>query len=397
MASLAVSSRFAFAQQARRFDILIKNGEVWDPSRGFRQRADVAIQDGRIALIEPEIPAEHGLDVVDAKDLYVTPGLVDLHTHIHYGTALGIPADPVAAHSGTTTFVDAGTFAYNETAGFRKFIVEPAQARVFGYVHLYPSNRNPSQDPLAYTRNMMDRTGRTAVENHDIILGVKLQVGSNMSGRYSFDLLKIARELCDKYQLPFMAHISSAPPETDQVMALMRPGDVVTHCFTGHTLRILDESGKIKPSVLDARKRGVLFDVGHGSGSFNFEIASKALEQGFLPDSISTDVYDRNVNGPVYDMTTTMSKLLYLGMSFDEVLLRSTKNPSDVVDRVPGMGTLNVGGPADIALLALEEGNFKLVDSQRNTESANRRIVSHLTICRGKRLAMPIYSSNRSG
>jgi dihydroorotase len=232
----------------------------------------------------------------------------------------------------------------------------------------------------------MDNTGRAATENRDIILGVKFQVGSNMNGPYSLDFLKIARELCDKYDLRLMAHISSAPPETDEVMALMRPGDVVTHCFTGHTLGIVDESGKIKPSVREARLRGVLFDVGHGLGSFNFEAARKALNDGFLPDSISTDIYSLNINGPVFDMPTTMSKLLHLGMSFDDVLLCSTANPARIVTPMPGLGMLQVGGPADIALLSVDEGNFELVDAQRNEVAAKRKIRSHLTICRGKRM-----------
>ena len=191
----------------------------------------------------------------------------------------------------------------------------------------------------------MHPTGKAAVANRDIILGVKFQVGANMNGRYSLDFLKIARELCDTYKLPLMAHISFSPPSTDQVMELMRPGDIVTHCYNTHGIGILDENGKIKSSVTGARQRGVLFDIGHGAGSFNFGIARKALDQGFLPDSISTDVYTLNINGPVYDMPTTMSKMLALGMSLDDVLLRSTANPAKVVNRLAGAGGLSVGGP----------------------------------------------------
>jgi dihydroorotase len=184
-----------------------------------------------------------------------------------------------------------------------------------------------------------------------------------------------------------MAHISFAPPETDQVMQLMRTGDVVTHCYNSHSIGILDPSGEIKKSVREARSRGVLFDVGHGLGSFNFEAARKALDAGFLADTISTDIYNLNVNGPVYDMPTSMSKLLYLGMSFDDVLLRSTANPAKIVNRIPMLGTLQIGAPADIALLAVEDGNFQLVDSQKNVVTAKQRIVSRGTICRGKRMS----------
>jgi dihydroorotase len=236
----------------------------------------------------------------------------------------------------------------------------------------------------------MRRTGETAVENRDFIIGVKFQVGSNMNGRWSLEFLKIARELCDKYSLPLMAHVSFAPPEIDQVMEYMKPGDVMTHCFNTHSIGILDAAGKIKASVKDARSRGVLFDVGHGAGSFNFEIARKALDQGFLPDTISTDVYTASINGPVYDMPTTLMKMQHLGMSLDDILVRSTINPAKIVNRLPGMGALAVGGPADIALLEIEDGNFQLIDSQRNTVNVTKRIASRLTICRGRRLVAPV-------
>jgi dihydroorotase len=183
-----------------------------------------------------------------------------------------------------------------------------------------------------------------------------------------------------------MVHISFSPPETDQVMELMHPGDVITHCYNSHTLGILDASGKIKKSVLEARARGVLFDVGHGLGSFNFEAARKALDAGFLADTISTDIYNLNVNGPVYDMPTTMSKMLYLGVSFEDILLRCTANPAKIVNRIPNLGTLQVGAPADIALLTIENGSFPLVDSQKNVVNAKQKIASRMTICRGKRL-----------
>jgi dihydroorotase len=207
-----------------------------------------------------------------------------------------------------------------------------------------------------------------------------------MAGRYTFDFLKIARELCDEYKLPLMLHISFAPPETDEVMELMKPGDVVTHCFNTHTLGILDANGKVKASVLAARERGVLFDIEHSARSFNFEIARKALGQGFLPDTISTDVYTASIDGPVFDMPTTMSKMLHLDMDFDEILARSTSSPAKIINRLPGMGSLAVGAPADIALLEIEQGQFKLVDAQWNEVTVERRIVSRQTICRGRRM-----------
>ncbi|MCW5978105.1 MAG: amidohydrolase/deacetylase family metallohydrolase [Bryobacteraceae bacterium] len=375
------------AQPARRYDLLIRNGEIRDPSRGYKQRADVAVNDGRIAAIEAAIPVESGIEVIDAKGLLVCPGLVDLHTHCyHSATGLGVEADPIAARSGVTTWVDAGSFGYDQTPGFRRFIVQPAQTRIFGYVYLYPSSRNPDIDPVKYARGNVRATGQAVLDNRDILLGIKMQVGANMNGRYSYDLLKVARELCDEFRIPMMAHISFAPPETPQVLELMKAGDIVTHAYNGHTLGLVDREGKLRPGVQQARARGVVFDVGHGLGSFNFPAARRLLDAGFPPDTISTDIYNLNINGPVYDMPTTMSKFLHLGMSFDDVLARSTWNPGKVVNRVEGMGTLTPGAPADIALLEIEDGEFRLVDSQKNAVTAKRRVVSRLAFCRGKRI-----------
>jgi len=383
----AASAAIASAQRTgRQYDLLIRNGEVKDPARGFSQRADVAILDGKIAAIEPQIEADRARDVIDAKGLYVTPGLVDIHTHCYFGgTAIGVEADKIGARSGVTTWVDAGSFGYDTFHGFRRFIVEPSQARIFAYIYLYPNSRNPDVEPVKYVRSMMKQTGEMAVNNRDVVVGIKFQVGSNMNGRYSLDFLKVARELCDAHKLPLMAHISFAPPETEQVMDLMRAGDVVTHCYNGHTLGIIDAQGKIRPKVKEARDRGVIFDIGHGLGSFNFPAAKKCLDAGFVADTISTDIYTLNVNGPVFDMPTTMSKLLHLGMSFDDVLLRTTANPAKVVGRLEGMGTLRPGAPADIAMLAIEDGEFRLIDSQKNVVTAKKRIVSRGAVCRGRR------------
>lgn len=402
LAPVAAADSPVFAQQRqRRYDILIKNGEVIDPSRKFRQRADLGVVDGKIATIEPDIPAAQGLDVIDARGLYVTPGLVDLHTHCaHDITGLSVEATPLAVQSGVTTWVDAGSFGPDQVSGFARLVVAPAQVRTFGFVHQFANIRNPDVDVVGYVRSGKKRTAAAVLQNRDCVLGVKVYVGSNMNGKYSLDFLKIAREMGDEFKVPLMAHISFAPPQTQEVMELMRGGDIVTHCYNTHTLGILDKTdernnvfsstGKLKPGVKEARARGVFFDIGHGSGSFNFKVARCALDAGFPPDTISTDLYNTNVRGPVYDMPTTMSKMLYLGMSFEEVLLRSTANPARIINRVPGMGTLEIGAPADIALLAVEDGQFQLIDAQRDIVSASKRIVSRLTICRGRRVTTPV-------
>jgi len=261
---------------------------------------------------------------------------------------------------------------------------------------LYKKIGNTREAVVKYVRSGLRQTGEAALANRDIVLGVKVYVGNNMNGGpdawgpYGLEFLKAGREVGDQFKVPIMVHVSFAPPETPEVMELLQAGDVLTHCNNGHTLGIVDSGydakpGKLKPGVREARERGVLFDVGHGAGSFNFNAARVAIDNGFLPDCISTDL-NTGINTVIFDQPTTMSKYLYLGLSFDDVLLRSTYNPGKIIGRVPGLGTLTVGGPADIALLAVEEGRFPLVDCQRNAVTAKQRIVSRLTICRGKRV-----------
>lgn len=385
--SAAAAAAPALAQQERPYDLLVKGGELRDPSRNLKRIGDVAIRDGKIAAIEDSIPSAKAMQTVDASGSMVTPGLVDLHTHCYYGaSSLGIDPNPTGAKSGCTTWVDAGTFSFDQAGGFRKYVVEPAKVRVYGFVYLYPSSRNPDIDVVKYVRGFMKQTGETVLANRDILLGVKVQIGSNMQGRYSADFMKIARELCDTYKLTLMVHISFAPPETDEVMQQMKPGDIITHMYSKHSLGIIGHDGKVKASVKEARARGVHFDIGHGLGSFNFEAARKALDDGFLPDTISTDIYNLTVNGPVFDMPTTMSKMLHLGLNVDDIIRASTSTPARIVNRVPLLGTLQTGAPADLALLRIEEGKFPLTDSQRTTIEVSRRFVSKGTICKGVRI-----------
>ena len=389
----ASASPASLAQNPERpWDLLIRYGEVRDPARGFAARADVALRDGKVAAIAPNLEPRQAREVINATGLYVVPGLVDLHSHIFFGggSVPSIDADTVAARSGVTTWVDAGSFAHDNAPGFRRYIVHRSQVRVFGFVYLYPANRDPTADPIRHARASMAPTAAVIAKHPDSLLGVKVQIGSNMNGRFSPEFLRIARELCDEHKLKLMVHISDAPPEVPEILSHLRAGDILTHAYTGHGTSLCDAAGKLQPGVAEARARGVVFDLGHGLGSFSFAEARKCLAAGFPVDTISSDLYARNIEGPVYDMPTTMTKLLHLGMPFDQVLQRSTINPARIIGRLPGMGTLAPGAPADLALLSLEDGEFGLVDSLRQTETAKRRISCRLTICRGRRLLAPL-------
>ena len=367
-----------------KYDLLIKGGTVTDPGQGLRGVLDVALADGKIAALEGEIPADQAQQVIDASGKLVTPGLIDFHTHLYWGaTSIGLEPDPVCARSGVTTIVDAGSSNSGSFAGFRRFIVEPARSRVFGFLHATPYPR-PGIDPIAHAKSNMSGTVKVVEENRDVILGLKLFVAGNMVGEYGLGLLQVAREIADRAQVPIMVHIGFAPPSLAEILSLLGEGDIVTHSFNGHQNRIVDDAGMIFPEVLDARQRGVILDIGHGSGSFSFDTARAMLKQDQPPDVISTDLYSSNVDGPVFDLPTTLSKFLCLGMSLEQVIAAATERPGQIIGREDGLGMLKVGGAGDVSILELVEGEFELVDCHRQKLVAGQRLVSRGSVCRGR-------------
>ncbi|MBM3241693.1 amidohydrolase/deacetylase family metallohydrolase [Candidatus Poribacteria bacterium] len=367
-----------------KYEFVIKGGTVIDPGQNLHGILDVALANGKIAALESDIPATQAQLVVEASGKLVTPGLIDLHTHIYWGaTSIGLEPDPICARSGVTTIVDAGSANAYTFAGFRRFIIEPAQSRIFAFLHVTPYPR-PDVDPIAYAKSNMGATIKVIEENRDVILGIKLFVAGNMVGQYGLGLLQVAREIADRVQLPLMAHIGFSPPSLGEILALLHRGDIVTHSFHGHDNRIIDDAGNIRPEVLKARERGVILDIGHGAGSFSFETAKAMLKQHQYPDVISTDLYTANINGPVYDLPTTLSKFLNLGMSLEEVISAATERPAQIIHRGEGLGKLQIGGFGDIAILHLLEGEFEFFDCHRQKLVGNQKLVNYQTICQGK-------------
>ncbi|MEW6749677.1 MAG: amidohydrolase/deacetylase family metallohydrolase [Candidatus Latescibacterota bacterium] len=365
------------------YELLIKGGTVIDPARKVHAPGDVALSGGKIAALEDDIPAAQAQQVIDASGKWVTPGLIDLHTHVYWGgTGLGLEPDPVCARTGVTTIVDAGSADAHTFAGFRRFIAAPARSRVLAFLHATPYPR-PGTDPIAHAKANASATAETVEANRDVILGLKLFVAGNMVGEYGLGLLRVAREIADRVHLPIMVHVGFAPPALTEILALLREGDIVTHSFNGHANRPVDEAGNVLLEVLEARQRGVILDIGHGSGSFSFETAEAMLRQGQYPDVISTDLYNANVNGPVYDLPTTLSKFLCLGMGLDEVIAAATQRPAAVMGKGGGLGTLQVGGAGDVTILDLLEGEFAFADCHRRKRVGDRKLVGVRTICRG--------------
>ncbi|ACZ40873.1 amidohydrolase/deacetylase family metallohydrolase [Sphaerobacter thermophilus] len=368
-----------------RFDLVIRGGEVLDPGAGIQGRFDLGIRDGRVAAIEPEIDLARAERVIDATGQIVTPGLVDLHTHIYWGaTYWGIEADPVAARSGVTTWLDVGSAGAYSFPGFRRYIAEPSRCRVFALLNLSSIGLiAPTWEFANPDYWDVDLAAKIVEANRDLILGIKARIDRNTTRGVGVRPLERARELADRVGLPLMVHVSWGPPTIDEVAAYLRPGDILTHCFTGGDMRILGEDGRVLPVIRDLQERGLILDIGHGTGSFSFAVAEAMLEQGVLPDTISSDIHQLAVQGPMYDLPTTLSKFLALGMSLPEVIERATARPAAAIRR-PDLGTLRVGSVADIALWRLEEGDFVFHDVGMDERRGTQRLVNTLTLVDGQ-------------
>jgi dihydroorotase len=327
----------------------------------------VAVVDGRIAAVEPDLSAATAARVMDVAGFLVTPGLIDLHTHVYAGVSFfGIEPDGVFPPTGVTTAVDAGTAGWITFPGLKRYVIEPARTHLRAYVHLCATGliwRKGELVNLEYAQ--VDECVRCVMENPDVALGVKVRLARLAVGSETdlLDLLGLALEAAEQCGKPLMVHITGFDHPLPFLLDRLRPGDVITHCFTGGDFTALDEWGQVLPAVWEARERGLLFDVAHGWGSCSFDVARAALSQGFLPDVISTDLHTLSLPRPVHDLPTTLSKFLHLGMSLEEVFERATIAPARIIGEAEVRGHLRPGAVADVAVWALREGEFPFVDS----------------------------------
>ena len=372
------------------YDIIIKNGTVIDPSQGLRDRKDVAIAGGRIQAIEDSISDGNTHDVIEAEGLLVIPGLVDLHVHVWWGVAhLGIEPDPACVHRGVTTAIDAGSAGSNTFAGFRRYVMEPSHTRLLAFLHL--AGMGQLDDEIGELQDMrwarIDRAVEAASLHADRIVGIKVRLSESIVGKNDIVAIRLASEAAAEIGKPVMIHIGQSVHTLDELLPHLRSGDIVTHSFTGKHNGILDDGGKVKDVVWDAARRGVLFDVGHGAGSFAFDVQEKAIEQNFWPGTISSDVHRYNVRGPVHDLLTTLSKYLYLGLDLDRTIEMGTSAPARAVGLDASIGTLRVGAEADISIVGLQEGPVTLTDASGETRDANRLLVPVETLRSGRRFS----------
>jgi dihydroorotase len=370
-------------------DLILRGGRVIDPSQGFDGVMDVGFAGGKVAAVGPKLAGE-GAQIRDVTGLIVSPGLIDLHTHVYWGgTSLGIDAEAFCRTSGVTTAVDTGSAGPGNFMGFRKHVIEASQVRILAYLHVSHAGIYGFSSTVMVGESedirLMDPVAAAEVadRNRDVIVGIKVRVGRHASGDQGVAPLDIALQVAEETGLPLMAHIDEPPPSYEEVIARLRPGDVLTHAFRPFPNSPATAQGTVKPAVLAARKRGVLFDIGHGMGSFAFRTARAMLANGFHPDTISSDVHALCINGPAFDQVTTMSKFLCLGMSLPDVIRASTANAAFALKRTE-LGSLRPGSVGDATILSVEEGRFDYVDVVGERLEGRQRIFSRGVVISGK-------------
>jgi dihydroorotase len=370
-------------------DLILKGGRVIDPSQRHDAIADVAFTAGRVSAFAPSLAVE-AKEIRDVSGTIVTPGLIDLHTHVYWGgTSLGIDADAFCRASGVTTSVDTGSAGPGNFAGFKKHVIERVDARILAYLHVSHAGIYGFSKTImvgeSETMRLMDPETAVAVAdaNRDVIVGIKVRVGLHASGDQGVAPLEIALEVADAVGMPLMAHIDHPPPSYEAVVDRLRPGDVLTHAFRPFPNAPCTAQGTVKQAVRDARARGVLFDIGHGMGSFSFKTARAMLANGFMPDTISSDIHALCIDGPAFDQVTTLSKFLCLGMPLADVIAASTVNAAFALRR-PEYGSLKVGSLGDASILTIREGRFDYVDVVGEHLIGDRKITAEGVVLKGR-------------
>lgn len=379
-------------------DLLLRGGRVIDPASGLDGRADVGIRGDRIVTVAAKIE-EPARETIDAGGLIVTPGLIDLHVHIYAGVShYGIDADPACLARGVTTALDAGSAGASTFGGLRRYIIEASATRLFALLNISRvgmvngAEQQAPQGELEDLRHLNVPAAVRCIEaNRDKILGVKLRLSDNLAadGKNELPALKLAREAADAVGLPIMIHTPQSSLPLTTVLAEMKPGDVLTHCFHAHRSGILDGDGVVLPEVRKAVDRGVLLDVGHGKGSFSYEVARRALAQDIQPHTISSDLHFYNLHGPVFDLATTVSKFLHLGFSLPDALRKVTTVPATFLKMEGEIGTLAAGACADLAAFRLQETPRAVADTVGRVETLERWLEPAIVVRAGKVVLRP--------
>jgi dihydroorotase len=370
------------------FDLVLRGGRVIDPSQAIDRVMDVAFSDGKVVATGDGL-ADSARVVHDVTGQIVTPGLIDLHTHVYWGgTSLGV--DPlILARGGCTTLVDTGSAGPGNYPGFLEHVIKPSPVRIVAYLNvsfagIYGFSKRVMVGESGDLRLMAPIDAvEVAQANRDTLAGIKVRVGFHASGNSGIVPLDIAREVAERVDMPMMVHIDHPPPTLPDVLARMRRGDILTHCFRPFPNTPATADGKVHSAVIEARERGVLFDIGHGMGSFSFNTARVMLDNGFMPDCISSDVHALCIDGPAFDLLTTLSKFLCLQMPLVEVIRSATVNAAKALQR-PDLGTFKPGSAGDASILDLQDGAFDYVDSTGEHLAGKTRLAARGVVINGR-------------
>jgi dihydroorotase len=380
--------------RAQTYSIIIKGGHVIDPKNNIDGVMDLGIIEGKIAMVAKNIDAKDGKQVIDATDMYVTPGLIDLHVHVYYGTKndqaimdglSSVAPDAFSFRAGVTTFVDAGSSGFRTFPEFKKNIIDKSQTRVLAFLNIVGEGMRGG--PFEQTTKDMEpgKAAECAKKYPNDIVGIKL---AHYNG-HEWAPTDSAVEAGRLSNIPVMVDFGTSDPPLsieELFMKRLRPGDIFTHVYAYFPKTrgaVVDEDGKVKPFIFEAQKRGIIFDVGHGGGSFRWSQAIPSIQQGFVADAISSDLHTGSMNGGMKDMANLMSKFLCLGLSVQDVILRSTWNPARIIKR-PELGNLSVGSEADVAIFSLSKGSFGFIDIAGEKKKGDQKLVAELTIRAGK-------------
>ncbi len=380
------------------YELLIKNGTLIDAAQGIHGHQDIGFANGHVAAVSDDIPTSEAREVLDANGCFVTPGLIDLHVHVFYGVShFGIEPDSTCLARGATTVVDAGSAGADTFPGFRKYVIDVSDTRILAQLNI--SSQGMLTQEIGELENPdyadVGKACRMIEAHRDIILGVKVRLTreSIVGARAGMLPLHRAREAADAAGLPLMVHPQDAWCQSiDDILAVMGKRDILTHCFHDMPCGILDENGKIRDSVHAALERGVIFDVGHGAGSFSWDVVNKAMAQGVEPTTISSDLHVYNVDGPVYDLVNVVNKFLYLGMPLDDALAKVTSVPADTILMPGEVGTLAVGAWGDAVVFELREGAFELVDARGQSRIGTQKLEPIVVVKSGR-----VYRQKRIG
>jgi dihydroorotase len=376
---------------AEQYDLLLKGGDVIDPSQDLQQRCDVAFRDGRVAALAPNLTSAAAQEVIDVSGYLVTPGLIDIHGHFFYrGWPGAVDPDTACLPAGVTTAVDAGSTGWGNYPALRDYIMRSSHTRLYAFVHLCATGltsltvRIGELQDLAFAQ--VDQAIRCIAENPEHVLGVKVRINHRATGEVNaIPALQMARQVADATQQQMMVHVSNTPIPLVRLFDFLRPGDVATHILNGHAHGILDGNGRIRPEVREAKARGIILDVGHAGVHFDLNVGRAAVSQEFWPDTLSTDIHTPPPERVVYDLLGVMSTFLALEMPLAAVIASVTDKAAAAIGKSPELGTLRVGSVGDAAVLDLQQGAFTFVDAVGNQIQAGQRLAPGLTVRNGRR------------